>query len=525
VRFASGTPWHLKEDGWKGFNPPPGERAAAWLIDAYDPRRNPVLYQPACAPPATTCGAAGRLAKNPLTGQVLPNSVALIGQLVPNSGEFYNGLILDNDPRSNGGTFQRNPGLRAQPRLGFSWDPTGRRQTAIRGGYGITEQLFDASGSYANTFPTSVPVRLQPQLFYGSLSDLASVPSVFSPSGVTGWTQDSGRTRKTHNFSIEVQQNVGFKTVVTAAYVANRQRGLLTTLNRNPVPEGARFDPRNADPTSATGASLPDAFLRPIPQFTTVNERTREGLVDYDSLQVTANHRLDRGLAFGTAYTLSTTKGMDGGLTVFLDPRERLYGYNGNDRRHILSYQGSWNLPNGSRLWNSALGRGLFDGWQLAGVGFWRSGTPITIGFTTTDAGGTDTIGGGDPVRVSMVAGCEPNLPRSERTEERWFNTDCFVRTPRGSYGDSPVNNVREPGNMNLDLSMSKSFGLKRGRLQFRADAYNALGVSNRQLTRVNNNHNAQFDPQGRQVNADFGRLALPTDEARQIELSLKYSF
>ena len=212
---------------------------------------------------------------------------------------------------------------------------------------------------------------------------------------------------------------------------------------------------------------------------------------------------------------------MIGALTVYLDPRERLYAYDDNDRRHILSFQGSWNLPNGSRLWNSAVGRGLLDGWQLAGVGFWRSGTPSTVTYTTTDNGGTDTIGGGDPVRVSMVAGCDPSLSGGERTEDRWFDTSCFVRTPVGSYGDSPVNNVRQPGNRNLDLSMSKSFVLRRShRLQFRADAYNALGISTRTVNTI-----AQFDPQGRQVNSDFGRLALPTDEARQIELSLKYTF
>jgi len=158
---------------------------------------------------------------------------------------------------------------------------------------------------------------------------------------------------------------------------------------------------------------------------------------------------------------------------------------------------------------------------QFAGVGFWRSGTPTTVTYTTTDAGGGDTIGGGDPVRVSMVSGCDPILSRGERSEERWFDTSCFIRTPVGSYGDSPVNNIRQPGNYNLDLSMSKTFALGRGqRLMFRADAYNALKVNTRTV-----NIAAQFDPQGRQINSDFGRLALPTDEARQIELSLKYSF
>ncbi len=137
-------------------------------------------------------------------------------------------------------------------------------------------------------------------------------------------------------------------------------------------------------------------------------------------------------------------------------------------------------------------------------------------------------MGGGDPVRVSMVAGCDPILSRGERSEDRWFDTSCFIRTPVGSYGDSPVNNIRQPGNYNLDLSMSKSFVLHHGhRLQFRADAYNALGVSMRTLNTATTTTNttAQFDPQGRQINSDFGRLALPTDEARQIELSLKYSF
>jgi len=325
--------------------------------------------------------------------------------------------------------------------------------------------------------------------------------------------------QKTYNFSIEVQQSVGFSTIVTAAYVANRQRNLLTTQDQNLVPVGARFDPKNADPTSAAGATLPDAFLRPIPQFTGVTERTRDGYINYDSFQLTANKRLSNGFLFGTAYTLGKTMGMTGTLTSVLDPVERNYGYAGSDRRHILSYNWAWNLPNGSAMWDHAITRAALDGWQFAGVGFWRSGTSSMVGFSTTDANGTDTMGGGDPVRVTQVDGCDPSLSRGDRTAERFFDTSCFARTPRGSWGSNqPI--VRQPGNKNLDLSISKTFQISKTRLQVRADAYNALRVSNRTV-----NTGAQFDPAGNQVNSDFGRLNLPTDEARQIELSLKWIF
>ena len=49
VRFASGTPWHLREDGWKGYNPPPGERAADGSPRPTNRRAIPSSTSP-CAP-------------------------------------------------------------------------------------------------------------------------------------------------------------------------------------------------------------------------------------------------------------------------------------------------------------------------------------------------------------------------------------------------------------------------------------------------------------------------------------------
>src|SRR5439155_784691 len=130
---ARGEQWHLRKQGWKGVNPPEGQRAAAWLTAAYTASKNPRLYVPACAVPATTCAATARLAKDPVSGTILPNSVALIGSLVPGSGDFYNGMVLDNDSRSFDGSFVANPGVQAQPRLGFAWDPSGKAHTSVRG--------------------------------------------------------------------------------------------------------------------------------------------------------------------------------------------------------------------------------------------------------------------------------------------------------------------------------------------------------------------------------------------------------
>jgi hypothetical protein len=315
MRFSAGSPWQLLKSGWKGYNPPAGERAAAWLAAAYNPAGNPKLYQPACPPPAATCAAGARLAKNPLTGEILPNSNALIGQLVPNSGDFYNGIIRDNDPRSYDGVFQPSPGVKRSRASGSRGIPTG---TAQRRSAADTDHRSSCSTRPAISRTRS---RCTSRFVSSRRSStalcrtLASVPSVFSTvgghrlGGRGGFRMCERRITsrsKSSGTSVQHARDRGLRRQ-SSAWIADHPR---------PQPGAGRGAVRSEERRSHehTAAPSADAFLRPIPEYTSITERTREGYTDYNSMQVTANHRLTGGVAFGMAYTLAKTEGLSGGV-------------------------------------------------------------------------------------------------------------------------------------------------------------------------------------------------------------------
>src|SRR5206468_5207401 len=104
-----------------------------------------------------------------------------------------------------------------------------------------------------------------------------------------------------------VQRNVGWGTVVDAAYVGSQSRNLLQTQNLNIVPYGARFAAQNQDPTRP-GSPLPDNFFRPDPGYANVWFFENTGKADYNALQIQANRRFSEGLQFGAAYTFSRSR-------------------------------------------------------------------------------------------------------------------------------------------------------------------------------------------------------------------------
>jgi hypothetical protein len=115
-------------------------------------------------------------------------------------------------------------------------------------------------------------------------------------------------------------------------------------------------------------------------------------------------------------------------------------------------------------------------------------------------------------------------LPHGQRTAARWFDTSVFKRpSGRGDIGSDFTNyKFRGPGFNNWDVSVFKNFPVfsEKRTLQLRWEFYNLLNHT--QFSAVNNT--ARFDPQGAQVNAQFGQVTAARLE-RRMQASLRFNF
>ena len=475
VRFSWGQPWRLRE----------GQPGAGWVAQRFDAARQPRLYGPAIV-------NGVRVGLDSVTGRTVPAST--IGALVEGSGALYNGMVPADDPLSQGGSWRGTPPVQTAPRLGIAWDPTGSKKMSVRAAFGITKQIPQASGQFSFAFPAAPPVRLQPQLFYGSLSQLGNTQRFF-PENVTGFEEEL-RPQSTTHFSVEVQRNIGFDSVVSVAYVGNRQRHISLTRNLNVVPFGARFNPANADPT--TGLPLSDNFLRPMIGLGNVNFIENIGDRNYDSLQLTANRRYKGGLAFGGSYTLSKTMAMEGGLPLYLDD-SWIYDYANSDRRHQGSLNVTWEVPGASRLWNNGVVRALLDHWQLAGVGIFVSGAPATVTFNTQPA--TDLLG--VAIRAGSSLTCDPmaNAPQT------FTHGSTRTALAPGSWRRRIVETPDDPPSRQRDFDLTLSKNIPLGETPVGYSSVRSSTTFSTTPVWTNVNTTATFNALGAQTNPQFGQV------------------
>ena len=258
------------------------------------------------------------------------------------------------------------------------------------------------------------------------------------------------------NFSLGVQREVGFHTVVDVSYVGSLARNIVYEQNINPIPMFAHFDPKNVDPT--TGSPLSDNYLRPYLGMGNIIMEGFGATSNYHALQVAVNRRMSHGIQYGVAYTFSKALGVastDGtAVSAYFPMRQRNYGPLSYDVPHMLIINYSWDLPDLGKKLNNKLVSAVAGNWQLSGITTAMSGQPFTPGFSTSDGAditGSGTGSAGDSARPDVT--CDPNSGFTKDFYHQ-FNTACFARPARGTFGNSGVYNMRNPSWTNWDMSL-----------------------------------------------------------------------
>jgi hypothetical protein len=505
VRFLWYEPWNSSQP------------ASVFVPERYDPAKAPRLYQP-----ARINGV--NLALDPVTGITLPN--IFVGTFVPGVGDRYNGMVTSADPNYPKG-FRDSQGVEPEPRLGLAWDLSDNGKTALHASVGLYHNPHvNANGMDA--MARNPPIQNQPSIIYGTMDTLLAVGAqgAFAnrPSTVFGIERDAP-TPKSYNYSVGFQREIGFGTVVDVTYAGSRMRDGEMESNINPVPDGARFldvNPQNADPRTPTAAK-PAEFLRPYVGYQAINMRSHFGTSQYNSLQIQLNRRYTRGLQFAVAYTLAKTISDGTSFNPLRPGKAWNEGPDGSTQLHNFVVSYTWDVPKGSQLWNTRIGRGAMDGWQVSGdtaivSGDWSGASTSTtdnVDFTGGDGGTRPRITGDV---LCQTGNCDPD-PNGTGS---MLNAAAFSRlTGRGDIGNAGPAFFRLPKIFVSNLSAFKNFELGGGRrIQIRWEIYNVFNQVN--FSAINTN--AQFNPAGQMVNQSFGQ-ATAARSPRIMQAAIRFSF
>ncbi len=455
-----------------------------------------------------------RVGIDKVTGTIYP--LPYIGLFVPDSGSYSSGMVVGGQGWPGG--LYETPAVSFGPRVGFAYDPAGNGKMVLRGGVGI---FFDRpQGNVYSGTNGQPPVAYTPTLYFGGLDTFLQADGAIGPSNITVTETGEQPLPQVYNFSLGVQRQVGFDTVVDVSYVGSLGRSLIYERNINPIPMYARFDPANRDTTTAS-SPLPDNFLRPYQGYGNIMLRGFGVESNYQSLQIAANRRMSETIQFGVAYTFSKALGINGGdfddASIYFPYKERNYGPLGFDVTHNLVINYAWNLPNPGQRWGVPALDHILGNWQISGITSFISGTPTTPSYALAD--GADLTGSSEGARIDVVS--DPYLPGGERTFARNFRTEAFARPAKFSFGNAGVNILRQPSTSNWDISISKRVPFDEGRyVQFRTELFNAWNHT--QFSGFDTS--ARFDASGNQIDSNFGAMT-GTRDPRRIQLSLRVMF
>jgi hypothetical protein len=180
----------------------------------------------------------------------------------------------------------------------------------------------------------------------------------------------------------------------------------------------------------------------------------------------------------------------------------------GCDVRHRFALSSIFDIP---AVRGTEWARLVTQNWHFSTVYQVQSGMPFTISVFG-DTANSGTVLGENPIRANVTD--QPVFGPGTHTAAEWFNPAAFATPPAFTYGNAGRNSVYGPPQQSLDLALARSFSItERARLQFRAEAFNALNKTN-------------LGTPNRFVNTpQFGTITMAMTPGRELQVSARLSF
>jgi hypothetical protein len=475
---------------------------------------DPALYNPAQAPkinPATGNVIVG--SGNQYDGMVIPGNAwpsdACGHGVVQACSTAYNSLF------QNLPSYYGQINYQFQPRMGAAYQLNSK--TVLRAGIGryvnrmgLLDNIFPGANSPFQPFETVNNVSVDNP--GASLSGAATPPLT-----VTTVARDN-RPPSAWSWNVTVQRDFFFKSNLEVAYIGRRGLNLPEVFDINQPQAGAL----QANPGVNVNA------LRPYAGFASIQTEENVAQSKYKGLQMQWSKRFTQGYSFNVSYTLSkSTDNASNYNNIVPDTynTSNLWGPSEFDSRHLIVIDYVYNLPffkDASKMTGKLLG-----GWQISGLNQFQTGTPCGVG-TSNDYAGVGEVGSfgcGSEGQFWVMNGTPQILGQfanASTSPNQYFSTvnssgqPLFTQPAAGTFNlqKGVRNSIYQPGFQDWNLGLYKKFAVtEKSGFEFRAEAFDV------------NNHPNWSGPGLNPTSSTFGKVTAKTGLARNLQLSLRYSF